>query len=122
LSGEFSPGFSLTAPITRKSQFFFTGRLPANQLLRVLLATIKNLGGCPCPRCFIEKAQIPEMGTKADMRRRQKIRQDTSGWRNKIERVRSWIFEKGYLIAGAAVNRVLKPQSWVPTRVSVCLF
>jgi hypothetical protein len=40
--------------------------------LRVLLATIKTFGGCPRPRCFIEKDQIPDMGTKADLRRRQK--------------------------------------------------
>ncbi|KAJ6490960.1 hypothetical protein C8R45DRAFT_195539 [Mycena sanguinolenta] len=55
------------------------------------------------------------MGTKAEMRRRLNTRKDTTSWRETIQLVRSWIFEKGYLIAGAAVNRLLKPQSWVPT-------
>ncbi|KAJ7325436.1 hypothetical protein DFH08DRAFT_926310 [Mycena albidolilacea] len=30
--------------------------------------------------------------------------------------VRRWIFDKGALVASAAVNRLLKPQSWVPTK------
>ncbi|KAJ7315108.1 hypothetical protein DFH08DRAFT_926901 [Mycena albidolilacea] len=83
---------------------------------KVLLATIKYFGGCPCPRCFVEKDQIADMGTKADMRRRQKIREDTSSWRDTIGLVHRWIFDKGALVASAAVNRLLKPQSWVPTK------
>lgn len=88
---------------------------------RVLLATIKFFGGCPCPRCFIEKAQIPDMGTKADMRRRQNTRQDTPWYRSMIETARRWIFDKGYLVGGAAVSRLLKPKSWVPTRVRISI-
>ncbi|KAJ7155302.1 hypothetical protein C8R46DRAFT_1296775 [Mycena filopes] len=83
---------------------------------KVLLATIKYFGGCPCPRCFVQKDQISEMGTKADMNRRKTIREDTGWWRRKIDHVRTFIYEKGFLVAGAAVNRNLKPQSWVPTR------
>ncbi|KAJ7021549.1 hypothetical protein C8F04DRAFT_1313789 [Mycena alexandri] len=83
---------------------------------KVLLATIKYFGGCPCPRCFVEKDQIHKMGTKADMRQRQKIRQVTPWYTRMINTTRRWIFEKGVLVAGAAVNKVLKAQSWVPTR------
>ncbi|KAK6974093.1 GLOBIN domain-containing protein [Favolaschia claudopus] len=83
---------------------------------KVLLATIKYFGGCPCPRCFVEKDQISQMGTKADMRRRQNIREDTPWYRKTIETARRWIFERGYLVAGAAINRMLKPTSLVPTR------
>ncbi|KAJ7878175.1 hypothetical protein B0H14DRAFT_3130068 [Mycena olivaceomarginata] len=32
-------------------------------------------------------------------------------YRRTIEQARQWIFEKGYLVAGAAVNRLLKPKS-----------
>lgn len=91
---------------------------------RVLLATIKYLGGCPCPRCLITKAQIPEMGTKYDMRRRHdpsNIRVDDSWLRRKIEMTRKWIFELGYLVHGTAVEAILKPHSLVPTRVSFLL-
>ncbi|KAK7042827.1 GLOBIN domain-containing protein [Favolaschia claudopus] len=83
---------------------------------KVLLATIKYFGGCPCPRCFVEKEQISQMGTAADMRRRQKIREDNAWYRRTIDTARRWIFEKGYLVAGAAINRILKPTSLVPTR------
>lgn len=58
------------------------------------------------------------MGTKADMRRRQNTRQDTSWFRSKIELARRRIFKLGHLVAGASVGRLLKPLSWVPTRVS----
>ncbi|KAK7021661.1 GLOBIN domain-containing protein, partial [Favolaschia claudopus] len=83
---------------------------------KVLLATIKNLGGCPCPRCFITKDQIADMGSKADMRRRKNLRTDDSLWRGIIERVRGWIFGRGYRVNAAAVDRLLSGQSWVPTR------
>ncbi|KAJ7686355.1 hypothetical protein B0H17DRAFT_1136909 [Mycena rosella] len=85
--------------------------------IRVLLATIKNLGGCPCPRCFVEKSQIPKMGTKTDMRQRQDIRQDTSSWRDKIEAARRWIFGQGLGVTSKKVDEDnLKEKSWVPTR------
>jgi hypothetical protein len=58
------------------------------------------------------------MGTKADMRRRANIREDTPAYRRIIAIARRWIYEKGLLVAGAAVSRLLKPKSWVPTRVS----
>ncbi|KAJ7163029.1 hypothetical protein C8R46DRAFT_903252 [Mycena filopes] len=94
-------------------RFFIYG---ADYLEKILLATIKYFGGCPCPRCLITKDQISDMGTKNDMGRRKKIREDTAGYRNIIARVRGWIFDKGALVAGAAVSRCLKPKSWVPTR------
>ncbi|KAJ7678394.1 hypothetical protein B0H17DRAFT_1206848 [Mycena rosella] len=83
---------------------------------KVLLATIKYFGGCPCPRCFVEKSQIPEMGTKADMRRRKHVREDNKPWRDKIDTVRQWIFGKGGSVTGEHVNRNLKSKSWVPLR------
>lgn len=55
------------------------------------------------------------MGTEADLRRRQNIRQDKNS--GIIERVRRWIFEKGYLVAGEGVAKLLREYSWVPTRV-----
>jgi hypothetical protein len=57
------------------------------------------------------------MGTKADMKRRQNIRKDDGFFRKVIEVVRKFIFEKGYLVTGAAVGAKLKEKSWVPTRV-----
>lgn len=90
---------------------------------RVLLATIKNIGTAPCPRCEIKKDDISAMGTKADMDRRiMHKRQDTPFWHQTVEKVRIWIFEKGIRISGSAVDRALKQYSWVPTRVSIVSF
>lgn len=121
-----SPDFSLTQLITPRSTVL--PPLPLLYLLmtshRVLLATIKYLGGCPCPRCKITKAEIPDMGTKKDMRKRQNVhnvRVDSSWFQQKIEMVRSWIFEKGYSITSKAVDTIMKPESLVPTRVSLVL-
>ncbi|KAJ8589808.1 hypothetical protein M405DRAFT_899068 [Rhizopogon salebrosus TDB-379] len=36
---------------------------------KVLLATIKFLGQCLCPRCLIKKSDVPKMGTKLRNRR-----------------------------------------------------
>ncbi|KAJ7328437.1 hypothetical protein DFH08DRAFT_709834 [Mycena albidolilacea] len=83
---------------------------------KVLLATIKYFGGCPCPCCYIKKEQIVDMGSKADMRRRSNLWTDNSTWRETIERVRGWIFGKGWLIGGAKVTSNLKEKLWVPTR------
>ncbi|KJA13004.1 hypothetical protein HYPSUDRAFT_152056 [Hypholoma sublateritium FD-334 SS-4] len=38
---------------------------------KVLLATIRNLGSYPCPRCLIPKEKIPEVGTKINDRQRE---------------------------------------------------
>ncbi|KIK80669.1 hypothetical protein PAXRUDRAFT_158056, partial [Paxillus rubicundulus Ve08.2h10] len=35
---------------------------------KILLACIKFLGKCPCPRCLVKKADIPDMGTESDMK------------------------------------------------------
>ncbi|GLB45992.1 hypothetical protein LshimejAT787_5000020 [Lyophyllum shimeji] len=83
---------------------------------KILLATIRYLGNCPCPRCLIDKDQIFRMGTKFDARQRENIREDTPNRRSWVERARQWIFEKGLGVMSAAVERLLKPRSWVPTR------
>ncbi|KAJ7191438.1 hypothetical protein GGX14DRAFT_600708, partial [Mycena pura] len=85
---------------------------------KVLLSTIKNLGSCPCPRCFIKKEDIPKMGMKNDMKaRRTKARKDVPFWRALVKAARKAIF-KGCAITGTAVNKLLKAQSWTPTEAS----
>ncbi|KAJ7175680.1 hypothetical protein C8R46DRAFT_1249207 [Mycena filopes] len=74
------------------------------------------------PRLFTCGADYPEKrysrdGPKANMQKRAKIRDVTPWYKTMITIARRWIFGKGYFVAGAAVNRVLKLQSWVPTTV-----
>ncbi|KAJ3524831.1 hypothetical protein NM688_g8496 [Phlebia brevispora] len=84
---------------------------------KVLLAIIRYLATCPCPRCLVLKAQISAMGTKVDARRREKgARTDDEIRRGKVDRTHQWIYEDGDPISGAAVERLLSSASWVPTR------
>ncbi|PSS06869.1 hypothetical protein PHLCEN_2v3527 [Hermanssonia centrifuga] len=85
---------------------------------KILLATIRYLATCPCPRCLIPKVDISAIGTKLDSKRRQKMaRTDDNGRRRIVNLTRTWIFERGLSITSKYVNDVLGPRSWVPTRV-----
>jgi Plavaka transposase len=84
---------------------------------RVLLASIKYLARCPCPRCFIQKDQIGAIGTTIDEQRRRHERVDSEHRQGDVEMTRSWIFEKGYGIISKHIENILQPTSLVPTRV-----
>ncbi|KZT12252.1 uncharacterized protein LAESUDRAFT_641648 [Laetiporus sulphureus 93-53] len=83
---------------------------------KILLACIRYLARCPCPRCLIEKSDIPKMGTPADSARRSKSRTDTSAIQNAIKRTRAWVFEKGISLGSKKIAKILDVQSLVPTR------
>jgi hypothetical protein len=57
------------------------------------------------------------MGSHNDRHRREKLRTDSAKRQSDVEMTRSWIFERGYPVAGPQVNAVLGAQSAVPTRV-----
>ncbi|KAF7293417.1 hypothetical protein MIND_01118900 [Mycena indigotica] len=84
---------------------------------KVLLATIRSLGGHPCPRCFVAKAQIAETGTVNDMKRRQVLRVDDHARRQTIEDARRAIFRSGLPVIKGSIDKMLKDKSWVPVRV-----
>ncbi|KAJ3768980.1 hypothetical protein FB446DRAFT_813657 [Lentinula raphanica] len=84
---------------------------------KVLLACLKCLGQYPCVHCLTEKNQIDQLGTIPDRRRREKKARIDDNWRrSSIEKVRTWIFDYGHSLASKAVDLILKPYSWVPTR------
>ena len=113
------PGFSPMLLTTQKSKLFYAkGRSECLIAInRVLIASIRSLARCPCPRCFVTKDQIDAIGTKVDARRREDIRIDDDRRRAKVELTRGWIFESGTKLNGAACERVLAPTSMTPTRV-----
>ncbi|KDQ29950.1 hypothetical protein PLEOSDRAFT_1074586 [Pleurotus ostreatus PC15] len=85
---------------------------------KTLLATIRYLGGCPCPRCLITKANIRKMGMVSDMKARLRSSQrrvDSLALGNKIEAVRRYLF-RGALVNGTKVDGHLKAMSLTPTR------
>jgi hypothetical protein len=82
---------------------------------RVLLATIRDKGLCPCPRCLIPKEKIDLMGQVRDLAQRKdnprNILYDT------VQTARNFIHQLGLPINGSAVDKLLKPTSSVPTVV-----
>ncbi|KAG5649594.1 hypothetical protein H0H81_002919, partial [Sphagnurus paluster] len=79
---------------------------------KVLLATIRNLGGCPCPRCLIPKERIPEMGTKPDATRcLSLIHICTSQFREKVSIARNAIYHLAAKVKSVVVERLMGPES-----------
>ncbi|KAJ3905176.1 hypothetical protein F5879DRAFT_900027 [Lentinula edodes] len=79
---------------------------------KVLLATIRELGTCLCPRCLCTKSAADMMGSRWDMKIRQKLRVFLH---DKVALARKWIYHEGVKIRGSAVERILKATSSVPT-------
>ncbi|TFY58685.1 hypothetical protein EVJ58_g6273 [Rhodofomes roseus] len=85
---------------------------------KVLLASIRDMGSCPCPHCLIPKAEICNLGTTEDMRRREQDRRLDDEQRQKlVTEARRLIYEQGSSIKSTAVEALLKLTSLVPTEV-----
>ena len=85
---------------------------------RILLACIRNLGNCPCPRCTVLLSDVHLLGTTRDRRNREKLaRTDDHRYKLTISNARKAIFDRNYAVNSAVVERLLKPRSLVPTTV-----
>ena len=85
---------------------------------RVLIANIRNLGNCPCPRCLIPKLKFQDVATENDILQRSILmRHDMVERREKILCARRLIYEEQYVIDTPQVKALLKPESLVPTIV-----
>ncbi len=83
---------------------------------RVLIATTRDMGGCPCPRCIVPKDQIRNLGTASDKNMREGgKRRFTDEIREKIAQARKYIYKDGYAVNSEKVEKLLKPESLVPT-------
>jgi hypothetical protein len=88
---------------------------------RILIASIRNLGRCPCPRCLITLDRVANVGMRRDMAQRRTLaRIDDVKWRNLVEKAREKIYEKGYVVDSTVVEDFLQEHSLVPT--VVCAF
>ncbi|KAF9227536.1 hypothetical protein BS17DRAFT_793237 [Gyrodon lividus] len=75
---------------------------------KVLIANIRNLGGCPCP--------LQLFCTGCDMLLHELLAHgDTQEWCNKISLARKLIYEQNYAVDSTQVEALLKKESWVPT-------
>jgi hypothetical protein len=83
------------------------------------MTLIRHLGKCPCPRCTIPLAKAHLLGMKSDRNARiTKTRFDDQRRRDLISTARKAIYEQKFDVGSAAVERLLKPESLVPTSVS----
>ncbi|KIJ57944.1 hypothetical protein HYDPIDRAFT_34653 [Hydnomerulius pinastri MD-312] len=83
---------------------------------KVLIACIRNLGACPCPRCLIPKDRVHNMGSERDMLQRHILaRSDTEERRRKVTAARRLIYEQQYVVDTPQVEALLKDESLVPT-------
>ena len=87
---------------------------------RILLASIRNLGQCPCPRCLVTMSSVHKLGMRSDMRQRtSNTRKDNACRQSKVISARRLIHEKNYSVNSAAIEGLLKDESLVPTSVGV---
>jgi hypothetical protein len=86
-----------------------------------MLASIRNLGLCPCPRCLIPKERLQNLGKARDRQQRLTLRRrDDAQRRSAVASARKLIYEKNYAVDSQGVERLLKAQSLVPTYVRDC--
>jgi hypothetical protein len=75
------------------------------------------MGDKPCPRCFIQKDQIPQIGTLNDDRWRARRRQDNKVYQSRVNHARSSVFDDELALTAQAVERVIGPLGYTTTRV-----
>jgi len=83
----------------------------------VLLATIRDKGLAPCPRCLTPKSKMDQTGAKRDSQFREKnVRKYLLDY---VRAARDAIYRGAAAIGGVVVDRLLKPTSSVPTLVII---
>ncbi|KIK31508.1 hypothetical protein CY34DRAFT_33015, partial [Suillus luteus UH-Slu-Lm8-n1] len=80
---------------------------------KVLIATIKDMGACPCPRCLMPKTSFDLLGLLIDMRDR--LANVRTYCLAKVIDARGIIYGEGNTVDGSKVQATLGEGSWVPT-------
>ncbi|KAG1901203.1 uncharacterized protein F5891DRAFT_1187899 [Suillus fuscotomentosus] len=79
---------------------------------KVLIATIKDMGSCPCPRCLTPKSMFTSLGLLSDMRSRiSSLRVYVA---TNVIRAREFIYQGGNTVDGKKVEETLGGGSWAP--------
>ena len=100
----------------------FSFLLECSLVNRILLASIRNLGLCPCPRCLIPLSRAHCFGMARDTAQRTAMaRIDNKTRQNNVYAARRLIYEKQYRVNAAAIEDLLKKESIVPTAVRLSL-
>lgn len=119
------PEYSRILPTTQRSMPLSDLRNTTHSKgYRVLVATIRDMGRCPCPRCTVKKEDLHTLGTTSDTNSRvTKLRRDNDTFRAIVEQARDNIYRSGFALhSEPGVERFLKEESLVPTLVSSPVF
>jgi len=81
----------------------------------MLLATLRDKGLCLCPRCLVPKDELDLLGQVRDGQKR--ISRARTFHANLIIKARDCIYNLGFSVRSAGIERMLKPLSLVPTMV-----
>ena len=119
----FFPTSLLTWLITQRSRLLFPTHPSSNVLIhypeRVLMAGIRFMGLCPCPRCLVKKRELLALGTPMDNKWRLKVQVNDHHFCTKVSIARTIIYGQGRSVNTEAVNDLLKERSLVPTTVGL---
>lgn len=84
-----------------------------------MVATIRDYGLYPCPRCLVPKDQIFKIGREDDRCIREELRRvDDVERQGRVDEARTNLYENGYALSGDKVDGALKDGSLVPTLVN----
>ncbi|KAG8958343.1 hypothetical protein FRC05_009001, partial [Tulasnella sp. 425] len=84
---------------------------------KVIIATIRNLGTCLCPRCLVKWHEIRKLGLKADGKLRQLTRRvDDEKRRLLVKKARKFIYKDRKRVGSTWVEALLGSTSLVPTK------
>ncbi|KAH9476132.1 hypothetical protein JR316_0011703 [Psilocybe cubensis] len=81
---------------------------------KVLLATIRDKGMFPCPRCMVHRSKLDLMGLYRDLQTR--VKQLRTFMVEKVKAARDLIYRQGYGIKSQQVEDRLQEFSGVPTQ------
>ena len=85
--------------------------------IRVLIATIKNMGCCPCPRCKVKLANVQHMGKTLDTQTRMDVRERSGKLLRGVKMARKAVFA-GFKVNGSRIEKLLGKGSGIPINVS----
>lgn len=82
------------------------------------MASIRDKGRCPCPKCLTPLKEVEKLGTVQDMKQRKTLaRLDDTIKQDKISRARDLIYKHNLAVDTADVEKLLNKESLVPTNV-----
>ena len=85
----------------------------------MLLATLRDRGLCPCPRCLIPSIDLDKLGLTSDSKGR--ISRVRTWLQDTVAKGRDMLYKGGYVVTSTLIDAVLKPLSQVPTMVRAVL-